>query len=122
MKSTMSAVGSIEPNLRRMIKLHDAEFFRDSSTRLEGAGVSTRPGPTGDINRNFKSLNVTSNNSGAQIEAGLLDQVAYLVHDRLRRGVDFPDLRRDRGAVLRVHVEFLFFGIGQKISVLHRGH
>jgi len=39
----------IEPNLRRMIKLHDAQSYGDSSTRSEGAGVFTRPGPGADI-------------------------------------------------------------------------
>src|SRR5262245_63313475 len=33
-----------------MIKLYDAQFFRGSSTRSEGAGVSTRPRPTTDLN------------------------------------------------------------------------
>ena len=34
----------IEPNLCRMIKLHDADVFGDSSTRSDGAGVFTRLG------------------------------------------------------------------------------
>src|SRR5437899_661445 len=32
-----------------MIKLHDAQSFGDSSTRSEGAGVFTRPGPRADL-------------------------------------------------------------------------
>ena len=35
----------IEPNVCRMIWLHDAQLYRDVSTLAEGAGVFTRPRP-----------------------------------------------------------------------------
>src|SRR5215510_6289452 len=43
--SKISAEVGAWPNLLRMIKLHVAQFLRDSSTRSEGVGVFTRPRP-----------------------------------------------------------------------------
>src|SRR6267142_6315262 len=47
--------------------------------------------------------------------AGLLDELADLVHDRLRRGVDFLDQSPEVLAVLGLQVELLLRHVGDEI-------
>src|SRR4051794_4805191 len=81
--------------------------------------TGTRSCPTGPA---MASCGTSGRSSATGCDARqLFDQLADLVHDRLRRGVDLVDQRREVFAVLRVDVELLLLGVFHESRVLHGG-
>src|SRR6185369_7534651 len=51
----------------------------------------------------------------------LFDELDNILHDRRRRIVDFSDEGRELLALLGLDLQLLFFGVGEKLRILHGG-